>query len=119
MGDRLFGRIRSLTKMALEEYLAQESSYRAARLSLISAVATAYYTYATDRENLMLSKDTLKTQEENYILIKSQYESGIMSEIDLHRARTQVETDKRGSCKIHTRLLRRIKTHLIYWQESR
>lgn len=89
-----FGRIRSLTKMALEEYLAQESSYRAARLSLISAVATAYYTYATDRENLMLSKDTLKTQEENYILIKSQYESGIMSEIDLHRARTQVETAK-------------------------
>ncbi|WP_028844217.1 efflux transporter outer membrane subunit [Thermodesulfovibrio thiophilus] len=89
-----FGRIRSLTKMALEEYLAQESSYRAARLSLISAVATAYYTYATDRENLMLSKDTLKTQEENYILIKSQYESGIVSEIDLHRARTQVETAK-------------------------
>jgi len=80
--------------MALEEYLAQESSYRAARLSLISAVATAYYTYATDRENLMLSKDTLKTQEENYILIKSQYESGIVSEIDLHRARTQVETAK-------------------------
>lgn len=87
-----FGRLRSLKEMALEQYLAQEATYRAVRLSLISTVANAYYTYATDKENLNLAKQTLKTQQENYELIKKRYEVGIASEIDLHRAKTQVDT---------------------------
>ncbi|WP_353683227.1 efflux transporter outer membrane subunit [Thermodesulfovibrio sp. 3907-1M] len=87
-----FGRLQSLKEMALEQYLAQEATYRAVRLSLISAVAIAYYTYATDKENLNLAKQTLKTQEESYELIKKRYEVGVASEIDLHRAKTQVET---------------------------
>lgn len=87
-----FGRLRSLKEMALEQYLAQEATYRAVRLSLISTVANAYYTYATDKENLNLAKQTFKTQQENYELIKKRYEVGIASEIDLHRAKTQVDT---------------------------
>lgn len=88
----LFGRLRSLKEMALEQYLAQEQTHRAARLSLISAVATAYYTYATDKENLKLAKETLKNQQEYYELMKKRYEVGVISEIDLHRVRTQVDT---------------------------
>jgi len=87
-----FGRLRSLKEMALEQYLAEEATYRAARLSLISTVAIAYYTYAVDKENLKVAKDTLKNQEENYELIKKRYETGVASQIDLHRVRTQVET---------------------------
>jgi len=86
-----FGRLRSLSEMALESYLAEESTYRATRLSLIGAVAVAYYTYATDMENLKVAKETVKNQEENYELIKKQYEVGAASEIDLHRAKTQVD----------------------------
>lgn len=78
--------------MALEQYLAQEATYRAVRLSFISTVAIAYYTYAIDKENLNLAKQTLKTQQENYELIKKRYEVGVASEIDLHRAKTQVDT---------------------------
>lgn len=88
----LFGRLRSLKEMALEQYLAQEQTHRAARLSLISAVATAYYTYATDKENLKLAKETLKNQQEYYELMKKRYEVGVISEIDLYRVRTQVDT---------------------------
>ncbi|ODA44005.1 RND efflux system, outer membrane lipoprotein CmeC [Thermodesulfovibrio sp. N1] len=85
-----FGRLRSLSEMALERYLAEEATHRAVRLSLIGAVAIAYYTYATGIENLKIAKETLKNQEENYELIKKRYEVGIASEIDLHRAKTQV-----------------------------
>ncbi|GAQ95697.1 outer membrane protein, multidrug efflux system [Thermodesulfovibrio aggregans] len=88
----LFGRLQSLKEMALEQYLAQEATYRAVRLSFISTVAIAYYTYAIDKENLNLAKQTLKTQQENYELIKKRYEVGVASEIDLHRAKTQVDT---------------------------
>ncbi len=88
----LFGRIRSLKEMALEQYLAEEQTHRAAKLSLICAVATAYYTYATDKENLKLAKETLKSQQEMYELMEKKYQVGAISEIDLHRAKTQVET---------------------------
>ncbi len=87
----LFGRLRSLSEMALEQYFAQEENYKAAKLSLISAVATAYYTYATDKENLRLARETLKSQQEMYELMQKRYEMGIISEIDLHRVRSQVE----------------------------
>ncbi len=86
----LFGRIRSLSEVALEQYFAQEENFKAAKLSLISAVATAYYIYATDMENLKLAKGTLKTQQDMYGLIKKRYEVGIASEIDLYRAHSQV-----------------------------
>lgn len=70
-----FGRLRSLSEMALESYLAEEATYRAVRLSIIGAVAIAYYTYATDIENLKIAKETLKNQEENYELIKNDMKS--------------------------------------------
>lgn len=89
-----FGRLRSLKEMALEEYLATEASYKSAGLSLISAVTTAYLTYVTDKENLKLARDTLQTQQHIYDLIKISYELGLISEIDLHRVSTQVETAK-------------------------
>jgi len=94
-----FGRLRSLSEMALERYLAEESTYRAARLSLIGALAIAYYTYATDIENLKVAKETLKNQEENYELIKKRYEVGLASEIDLHRAKTQVDIAREATTR--------------------
>lgn len=41
-----FGRIRSLEKSALENYLATEEARRSAQISLVSSVAQAYYTLA-------------------------------------------------------------------------
>ena len=38
----LFGRVRSLSEAALEEYLATESGARSARISLIAEVIDAY-----------------------------------------------------------------------------
>lgn len=95
----LFGRLRSLAEMALEQYLAQEQTHRAVRLSMIASIANSYYTYATDKENLKLAKETLKNQQEMYELIKRRYEAGVVSEIDLHRAKTQVETAREAVAK--------------------
>jgi len=94
-----FGRLRSLSEMALESYLSQEATYRAVRLTLIGAVAVAYYTYAVDSENLKVAKETLKNQEENYELIKKRYEVGLASEIDLHRAKTQVDIAREATTR--------------------
>jgi multidrug efflux system outer membrane protein len=44
----LFGRTRSLTRAAYDQYLASEDNRRAVQTSLIAQVATAWFTYAAD-----------------------------------------------------------------------
>ena len=64
----LFGRVRSLTHAALEQYLAQEQARRSAQLSLIAQIANAYLTLASDRELQRLAQQTLKSQEDSFEL---------------------------------------------------
>jgi multidrug efflux system outer membrane protein len=99
-----FGRIRSLTDRALEEYLATEEARRSAEISLLSAVANTYLALAADREILKLSQSTLETQETVYKLIKRRYEIGLASQLDLRRAQTQVDT-ARGDVARYTKLV--------------
>ena len=99
-----FGRIRSLTDRALEEYLATEEARRSAEISLLSAVANTYLALAADRETLKLSQSTLETQEAVYQLIKRRYEVGLASELDLRRTQTQVDTAK-GDVARYTKLV--------------
>jgi multidrug efflux system outer membrane protein len=87
-----FGRIRSLKDEALEAYLATEQARRSAQLLLVSAVAQAYLTLAADRENLQLAETTLQTQQSAYDLVKRRVDLGLVPELDLHRAQTQVDT---------------------------
>ena len=87
-----FGRIRSLKDRALQEYLATEEARRSAQLMLVSSVANAYLALAADRESLRLAETTLKSQEDAYALIKRRYDIGIVTELDLYRAQTQVDT---------------------------
>jgi outer membrane protein, multidrug efflux system len=86
-----FGRIRSLSKKALEEYFATEQGRRSAQILLLSEVADAYLTLAADRENLKLAQSTLETQQAAYHLIQRRFDVGIAPELDLRQAQTRVE----------------------------
>lgn len=88
----LFGRIRSLSEAALEEYLASEQARRGAQILLVSEVARAYYSLAADLKSLKLAEETLATQQEIYELIQRQFERGLIPQIDVYRAQTQVES---------------------------
>jgi len=86
-----FGRIRSLEKSALEQYLATEQARRSAQILLISEVANTYLTLAADRENLQLAQSTLANQREVHHLIKRRFDTGLSSELDVRQAQTQVD----------------------------
>ncbi|BBO87250.1 efflux transporter outer membrane subunit [Desulfosarcina ovata] len=86
-----FGRIRSLKEQALQSYLATEEARRSARILLIASVARAYLTLAADQENLRLAQTTFENQKSAHDLIKRRQEVGLGSELDLNRARTQVD----------------------------
>ena len=99
----LFGRIRSLKKQALQEYLATEEARRGAQIALVSEVARAYLVLATDRGNLKLAQSTLETQQGAHALILQQYEKGVATELDLQRVQTQVDAAK-GDIARYTQL---------------
>lgn len=86
-----FGRIRSLKKQALEEYFATEQARRSAQILLISEVANAYLTLASDQENLELARSTLETQQAAYHVIKRRFEVGLAPELDVRQAQTRVD----------------------------
>jgi multidrug efflux system outer membrane protein len=87
-----FGRIRSLKQRALQEFFATAQARRSAQILLVSSVANTYLTLAADRENLALSETTFTNQQGSYDLVKKRFDLGLTPELDLFRARTQVET---------------------------
>lgn len=87
-----FGRIRSLSKRALEEYFATEHARRSAQILLVSEVANAWLTLSADRENLALSRYTLETQQSSYNLIRRRFEVGLAPELDLRQVQTRVDS---------------------------
>lgn len=87
-----FGRIRSLSKRALEEYFATEEARRSVQLLLVSEVANAWLTLSADRENLALSRYTLETQQASYNLIRRRFEVGLAPELDLRQVQTRVDS---------------------------
>jgi multidrug efflux system outer membrane protein len=90
----LFGRVRSLSDAALEQYLATEEARRSAQLSLVAAVATQYLAGLAAGEQVALAKETLDAVESALKLTRRAAEVGRVSELDLRTAEAQVETSR-------------------------
>lgn len=89
-----FGRVKSLNQEALEAYLATEKAALNTRIVLIAQTADAYLTYLAEKKLLSLAKETCKSQEETYAVIKGRYEVGSATRLDLAQAATSVESAK-------------------------
>ena len=87
----LFGRVRSLSEEALQQYFATEEGRRSTQISLVANVANAYLTWQADKELLKLTQDTLGAFEESYKLTSRSNEVGVASALDLAQSRTSVE----------------------------
>jgi multidrug efflux system outer membrane protein len=87
----LFGRVRSLTHAALEQYMVEEEARRGAQLSLIAEIANAYLTLAADQELRGLAQQTLESQQKSFDLAEKQHQIGSASGLDLAQAQTTVE----------------------------
>jgi multidrug efflux system outer membrane protein len=88
----LFGRVRSLSDAALEQYLATEEARRSAHLSLVAEVATQYLAARALDDQVALARQTLETVESSLVLTRRRYEAGQTSELDVRTAEAQVQT---------------------------
>jgi multidrug efflux system outer membrane protein len=88
----LFGQVRSLKDRALEQFFATKEARRSVQISLVAEVANNYMTLAADKDRLKIANDAFANQQESYNLIKSRFEAGASSELDLSQAQTSVDS---------------------------
>lgn len=82
----LFGRVRSLTHVQLERYLATEAGARATRLTLVADVAGAWLDYAADSSLLRISQETATSAQKSVNLTRIRLEGGVAPRTDLRQA---------------------------------
>lgn len=88
----LFGRLRSLTQQALEQYLATAEARRSAQIALVAETATQYFQLREAEEQLALARQTLAIVQESYDINKSLFAAGATGELDMRAAEGQVQT---------------------------
>jgi multidrug efflux system outer membrane protein len=87
----LFGRVHDLSQAALSQYFATAENRKAAQISLISSVATAYLSVLADDELLRVTRQTLVTREDGSRLTKLRFDNGASSELDYRQAESLLE----------------------------
>lgn len=100
----LFGRVRNLSRAAQERYFATEEAQRAARISLIAEIATAWLTIASDQDQLNLSQETLRAFEQTRALTQAQFRVGIASELEARQADTNYQGARNDIAVLETRI---------------
>jgi multidrug efflux system outer membrane protein len=100
----LFGRLRSLTHAAFDQYLASEAGARAARLTLVSNVADAWLALAADRSLLAVADDTVASTTRTVTLTQARLEGGIAPRTDLTQAQTALETARSDEAQLTTQV---------------
>jgi multidrug efflux system outer membrane protein len=90
----LFGRVKSLTDAALEQYLSTEEAARSARIALIAEVSQAYLTYDGAQRRLQLTEQTLASREDSLGLISQRRSAGAATALDYQEALGLVEQSR-------------------------
>jgi NodT family efflux transporter outer membrane factor (OMF) lipoprotein len=98
----LFGRARSLSEAAFARYLASEEGRRAAEITLVSAVADAYFAECLAQEQLDLAIQTLADWRHSLDLARRLKAANQSSAVDVAQAEEQVaiaEADLEGRAR--------------------
>jgi multidrug efflux system outer membrane protein len=88
----LWGRVRRLNEAARAEFLASEEAKRGVTLSLVSAVAQAYFELLALDNRLAIAKHTTESFQGSLNLFKERFEGGIASELESARAEAALAT---------------------------
>ncbi len=86
-----FGRLRSLSDAAFQQYLASDQARQAAQILLVSQIADQYLATLAGDEQLKVTLDTSDAAEASFRLVQLQFDTGTASELDLLLAQTTVE----------------------------
>lgn len=87
----LFGRVRNLSKAALEQFFATDENRKAAQTSLVAETANAWLVMAADQERLRIARELEGAFGKTLALTKARFERGIASELEVRQAQTSYD----------------------------
>lgn len=87
----LFGKIRSLETVALEQYLSTVEAQRSVQMALVASVANAWLTLQADRMRVALSQETLRAYEQSLSLVQQSAKAGMATAMEVAQSRTAVD----------------------------
>lgn len=90
----LWQKIKSMNKIALQNYLATEDAYKSLNISIVSTVAGAYVSLRDIDNRIIISEKTTKNFQENLDVMQARFNGGFISEVDLYQAKIQVRQAK-------------------------
>jgi multidrug efflux system outer membrane protein len=88
----LFGRLRRATEAARAELLASEEAKHAVTLTLVSDVASAYFTLLELDLELQITRNTVNTQEDSVKLTSFRLSNGVATKLDVLQAQQVLDT---------------------------
>ena len=100
----LFGRLRSLTRQAQEQYFAGEAAREAAQISLVGGIAQAWLTVGSDRSLETIAKDTLTETSDSLALTEAKFDNGEAAQSDVDQARGLVAQAKYNVARCATQV---------------
>ena len=87
----LFGRLRSLSSEAFEQYLSTAETARSTQISLVAEVASAYVTVLADDALLKITQDTVKSEQAAFDLTNTLFTGGATTLLSVRQAQTALE----------------------------
>lgn len=86
----LWGKIKNLNEIALQDYLASEEAYKALHIGLVSTMAQAYISLRDVDNRLLIAEKTAKNFQYNLDVMQARFNGGFISEVDLYQAKIQL-----------------------------
>jgi outer membrane protein, multidrug efflux system len=87
----IFGRVKSLSQAALEQYLAVAENRQAIQASLVTEIATQYVNLLTIHAQLKLAQQTLDDRKQTLQRTQRRFDAGLDQILDVKAAQIQVE----------------------------
>jgi NodT family efflux transporter outer membrane factor (OMF) lipoprotein len=101
----LFGSVRRATEASQASYEASQEDYRLVYVSLSAEVALNYIDVRTLQERLRIVEQNLKLQTETYELASYRYKAGLVTQLDVDRAKANLEETRASIPSLTTRLV--------------
>lgn len=87
----VFGRVKSLTQSALEQYLAVAENRQAVQVTLVTEIATQYVNYLAIQAQLKVTQQTLADRQQMLQRTQRRFDAGLDQVLDVKAAQIQVE----------------------------
>ena len=100
----LFGRLRSLSHVQLQRFLATEAGARATRLTLVADIANAWLDYASDSSLRLIAEQTAASSAKSVQLTRLRLQGGIAPRTDLDQAQQILATAQADLARQRTAL---------------